>query len=585
MNIPKTFPSFFLHVLKPHKRYVAAMILVSCLWAIHTSLLPFILKLIIDGMSTSLSGSALVKSMQWPVIGYIGLSLFLGALFRTYDTILMIFLPQLKRDVQHTMFVYLEGHSHRYFQDHFAGALANKITDMVRGVSEVLQMGINTCIDPFFAITFALIMVGAANPIFACILGGWAVLFITTSWFLAQKSQPYVRAYAESKSVVSGKIVDSLSNITNVRLFARKTFENSFLAGFTDDVMAKDRAVQKFLIIARIILMLSITTMLGLMITSLVLAKSRHLISIGDVVMILTVTGKIADNLWQITNQFVRLSQEIGSCVQALTIVTKPHELTDSPSAKPLKVTEGEIAFKNVNFGYQKNHLFKDLSLDIKGGSKVGLVGFSGSGKSSFINLILRLFDTDSGQICIDGQPIMEVTQDSLYQSISMIPQDTALFHRTLLENIRYGNLSATDDQVITASKKAFCHEFISDLPQGYQSLVGERGIKLSGGQRQRIAIARAILKDAPILILDEATSSLDSVTESLIQESLHSLMQNRTTLVIAHRLSTVSQMDRLLVFDKGQIIQDGTHDSLLKQTGHYQHLWELQSNGFFPEN
>ena len=213
----------------------------------------------------------------------------------------------------------------------------------------------------------------------------------------------------------------------------------------------------------------------------------------------------------------------------------------------------------------------------------MGLVGFSGSGKSTFVNLILRLFDIESGQILIDGQDIQEITQESLREHIGLIPQDISLFHRTLLENISYGAPKASKAEVIEASKKAHCHEFITQLQDGYQSLVGERGIKLSGGQRQRIAIARALLKNAPILILDEATSALDSVTESYIQEALHLLMQGKTTLVIAHRLSTLSAMDRILVFNKGRIIEDGTHIQLLRQNGHYTRMWQMQAGGFMP--
>lgn len=242
--------------------------------------------------------------------------------------------------------------------------------------------------------------------------------------------------------------------------------------------------------------------------------------------------------------------------------------------------------FNKVHFRYKKaSSIFTDKSIVINPGEKVGLVGFSGSGKSTFVNLILRFFDIDSGQILIDGQDIKKVTQESLRSHIAMIPQDPVLFHRTLMENIRYGRIEATDAEVIECSKKAHCHEFIEKLAEGYQALVGERGVKLSGGQRQRIAIARALLKNAPILILDEATSSLDSVTENYIQESLKLLMCARTTIVIAHRLSTLFDMDRILVFCDGSIVEDGTHKELIAiEDGHYAELWNMQAGGFFSE-
>jgi ATP-binding cassette subfamily B protein len=250
-----------------------------------------------------------------------------------------------------------------------------------------------------------------------------------------------------------------------------------------------------------------------------------------------------------------------------------------------LRVTKGKITFSKVRFNYKNTKpLFRRKSVIIEPGQKIGLVGYSGSGKTTFVSLILRLYDVTSGQILIDGQDIRDVTQDSLRCHISLIPQEPSLFHRTVMENIRYGRLEASDEEVIEAAKKAYAHEFIMQLPEAYDSLVGERGIKLSGGQRQRIAIARAILKNAPILMLDEATSQLDSVTEIEIQKSLWVLMQNKTTLVVAHRLSTLLQMDRILVFDQGKIVEDGTHAELLAENGLYKGLWDAQVGGFLQD-
>jgi ATP-binding cassette subfamily B protein len=268
-----------------------------------------------------------------------------------------------------------------------------------------------------------------------------------------------------------------------------------------------------------------------------------------------------------------------------LNAVLNTSETKDIPGATKLIVSNGRICFDNVHFKYANAaHLFEYKSVVIESGQKVGLVGYSGGGKTTFVNLILRLHDVDAGIISIDNQNINAVTQDSLHKAIGMIPQDPSLFHRTLMENIRYGNINATDKEVIEAAIKAHAHEFISKLMDGYQSPVGERGVKLSGGQRQRIAIARAILKNAPILILDEATSQLDSVTENLIQESLTELMQNKTTIVIAHRLSTLLNMDRILVFDQGQIVEDGAHRELISKNGLYKILWDAQVGGFLPD-
>jgi ATP-binding cassette subfamily B protein len=289
--------------------------------------------------------------------------------------------------------------------------------------------------------------------------------------------------------------------------------------------------------------------------------------------------------LFELSHQLRDFITNWGSVEQALTLLKDATEIQDAPSAGELVVNKGKIVFDNVNFNYKgAEPLFDDTAVTIEPGQKVGLVGYSGGGKTTFVNLILRLYDVTNGCVLIDGHDIKQVTQDSLRANIGMIPQDPSLFHRSLMENIRYGKIDASDEEVIEASKRAHAHEFIGKLSNGYESLVGERGVKLSGGQRQRIAIARAILKNAPILILDEATSQLDSVTENFIQKSLKELMAGKTTIVIAHRLSTLLHMDRILVFDTGKIVADGTHSELLAKSSLYKTLWDAQVGGFLPD-
>lgn len=562
---------------------MAGMILVSFLWATNLVMVPYTLKVMVNRVATHVPGTPIWPLLLTPTLSFLGLSLGLGLTFRFNDFLLMRFIPNFKRDIQHAMFTYLEGHSYVYFQNNFAGALSNKVMDLVRGMPEILQLFMDTFVAAVVGIVAVSITLANVNPLFSLIFGSWAILFLVMAGLFARKCQPYAAAYSEARSTVSGKLVDSVSNMINVRLFARHSFENHYLRRFTDDVVKKDRAIQWFLILVRSVLMTSVTAMMGFMLWALITAKSHGTVSAGDFVLIMTAMGRIVDMLWNVTNQFVRFFMEVGTCNQALTIVVQPHQITDTIAAPQLTPTTGTITFESVTFRYTDSPLFNQLSLRISGGNKVGLVGFSGSGKSSFVNLILRFFDINSGRILIDDQDISLVSQASLHESISMIPQDTALFHRSLMDNIRYGRLDASDSDVLEASQKSYCHDFIERIPEGYQALVGERGIKLSGGQRQRIAIARAMLKNAPILILDEATSALDSVTEAQIQESLIQLMKGRTTIVIAHRLSTLSQMDRLLVFDQGKIVQDGSHSELISQAGHYQTLWQLQSNGFLP--
>lgn len=482
------------------------------------------------------------------------------------------------------MFAYLNQHSHHYFQNNFAGSLINKIVDMQGGIVDIF-----TILDDVYAqtlgLTIAIVTLLVIHPIFAFILVGWVAVFLAITFLFLKSIQHRSYLFAEARSSLVGKMVDSISNIVNIRLFAKHRYENSYVGDSIAYTIQQDRNMLAKIIHMRIWWDVSFIALLGINLWILGKMYSQNLVTIGDFSFIITLSTSIFFNMWYIAGQFVSFSEQVGKCRQALSIINAVHDIVDITDAKPLTVTQGEIEFKEVSFHYGSGaKLFHNKNILIHAGEKVGLVGFSGSGKSTFVNLILRLFDVESGSITIDHQNIKTVQQESLRENIALIPQDISLFHRTLLENIRYGCSSASDEDVIEASKKAHCHEFITQLNEGYHAMVGERGIKLSGGQRQRIAIARAILKNAPLLILDEATSALDSVTEKYIQDALHLLMRGKTTIVVAHRLSTLSEMDRILVFDNGQIIEDGTHDELIQLKGHYAKMWHMQAGGFLPE-
>jgi ATP-binding cassette subfamily B protein len=407
----------------------------------------------------------------------------------------------------------------------------------------------------------------------------WSVIFFILSYFLARKSEKYSVDFSETRSTVMGKVVDAISNIFNIKLFGTRKYEQGYLRKYLGEMVGKEQHLHWYMLKLKLVQSISITLLLVAMVGILIYTRLQGLITVGDFALVLTLSTAIVDQTFYLALQFISFTEEIGVCKQALSILSKQPEALDMPNATVLKVPKGEIIFENVSFNYASGKpIYENLNLSISPGEKVGLVGLSGSGKSTLAHLLLRLYETTEGRILIDGEDIAQVTRESLVQNIALIPQDSSLFHRSALENIRYGKLDASDDEVIEAAKKAHCHPFIAQMKDGYQTIVGERGMRLSGGQRQRIAIARAILKNAPILILDEATSALDSYTEQQIQESLATLMQNRTALVIAHRLSTLNNMDRILVFEQGKVIEEGTHQDLLNKEGRYAQLWRMQS-------
>lgn len=571
--------SFCWKILKPYKGIIALIFLSGALWGGYVSALPYLLKLIIDGLSASKP----IEALYWPAIGYV-VAYGLAALnFRALDIIKYRILPPIKKSISMEMFNYIKYHSHNYFQNQFAGALSNKVNDMVTSLESLLNSA-DTFFANFVAFLIAITVMFTVHPVFSIALFIWCLLFFIISMGFSYKINHLANNTFKAFSIYSGTLVDILSNISSVRLFSRMNFEAQTLNQSLSDLVRKDRRMLRYIIVMRFI---QDTTLVGLLaIMMVLLVRLYHVgeITIGDFALILTIAMSIFQSMWFLASQIVDIFKHLGRCHQALTLLKTKHEIIDAPGAKELVIQNASIEFRQVTFAYPNcPPLFNHLNVHIHPGAKVGLVGYSGSGKSTFIQLILRIFEVQSGEIYIDGQPIQSVTQASLRHNISMIPQDTSLFHRTLFENIHYGDPNADYEEVIDASKKAHCHEFITQFKDGYDTLVGERGVRLSGGQRQRVAISRAFLENAPILILDEATSALDSVTEKYIQESLHLASQNRTTIVIAHRLSTLLEMDTILVFQDGQIIEQGTHQSLIAQQGHFAKMWAMQSNGFLP--
>lgn len=586
MQIPKSLFPFIIFFLKKYKLGLFVFLFVALIWSVELSISPYLLKLIIDGVNQQTNyPNQLLNVILWPAIFYASMSVLLNLTFRIYDWTCLILFPKIKTDIIMGTFNYLSQHSYNYFQENFAGSLAKKVQDLAQSTEPVIKTISEMFIPRTMAVIAATYMLSLVSPIFSAILLFWAIIFITISSILALHFSHYATEFAESYSQLNGSLVDSISNIVTSKMFANEHFEEARINNSLLTVNVKDRRMQRAMMILYFIQGVGVTILVVSMLATLIYGRIHSWITVGDFAFVLSLSMSITMITWDLAQQMVRFTQDVGKCQQALSIIVPKHAIQDQKDAQQILITQGKIEFRQINFSYLNNTpLFQQFSLVIPAGQKVGLVGFSGSGKSTFAKLILRLFDLQSGSILVDDCDIKTVTQRSLRQQIAMIPQDPELFHRSILENIRYGRPSATDGEVIEAAKKAYCDDFIQQLPNGYHALVGERGVKLSGGQRQRIAIARAILKEAPILILDEATSSLDSATEHQIQQGLHLLMKNKTTIVIAHRLSTLQEMDRILFFQEGAIIEDGSLKELRAKNGHFAKLWNMQSGGYLPE-
>ncbi|MFH0838209.1 MAG: ABC transporter ATP-binding protein [Patescibacteria group bacterium] len=488
------------------------------------------------------------------------------------------------RDLYNTCFEYLHKHSHRFFADNFSGSLVKKVGRFVRSFEGFADRLYFDMAPLFLKIVFIFIILLWIKPVIGIIMLIWSVVFMLSTLLFTRFKWKYDIAQAEMDTKVTGALADTITNNSNLKFFATLPYEVKRFGKVASDWAGKTvlswnigqiaDAFQGFMMIALEFLIFYFA----------VRAWAAAELTIGDFVWIQVYLLEIFRNIWRFGRNIRDLYRNLADAEEMTLVLNERHEVQDKPGAKDIRIIHGKIEFRKVCFSYgsEDTEVVHGLSFKIKPGEKVALVGPSGGGKSTITKLILRLFDIQKGKIMIDNQDISKVTQDSLRSQISFVPQDPILFHRSLMDNIRYGRLKATDGEIFAAARLANCHEFIMKLPQKYNTFVGERGIKLSGGERQRVAIARAILANAPILILDEATSSLDSASEAQIQQALENLMKNKTTLVIAHRLSTITRMDRIMVLKNGSIIEDGVHADLIhSQSGLYRRLWELQVGGY----
>jgi ATP-binding cassette subfamily B protein len=574
---------FVAHVARSRYRWwIAAMVVGEGINAVCGILLPYALGAVTATVTKTQDGShAIGPALRHSLVLFAGLCTVELVLGRTNSALQLRVAPRQRQYVAKALFAYVHGHSHRFLNENFAGALAHRISETALGVNLVMW----SIVQEFWPMA---IVIGAANvlltvsasPVLGLFMALWSIAFVGISAALARRTQPRAFAASSARSHTAGMVVDSVANHATVRLFAaarheRERIERAY-ASELETVLKANVELERIRVFQFVAAALLKVGTIGL---------ATHLwhvgaLGVGQFVMAVSLSLLIISEVRNLARRFLELFDALGNVGSGLRALLQPHGLPDGADAEELAIPRGAIEFDQVTFAYRGGAaLFRDLSVSIPSGQRVGLVGTSGSGKSTFVSLLLRLYDPDSGTIRIDGRDVRTFQQDSLHRQIGLIPQDPTLFHRTLRENIRYGRPEATDGEVEAAARRAHADEFIRRMPESYDSMVGERGVKLSGGQRQRIAIARVVLKDAPVLVLDEATASLDSITEQQIQDALDEVMVGRTVLVIAHRLSTIASLDRILVFSNGLLVEDGRHDELLARRGGYARLWQQQAN------
>jgi ATP-binding cassette subfamily B protein len=478
------------------------------------------------------------------------------------------------------------GHSMRFFENDFAGRLSQKALQVSRALTDLVLETTDVVVYALAMFVGAFFLLGAIDPWLLGVFALWAVLYALALRYFIPRVRRLSAARAGARTAVTGQIVDTYSNIATVKLFARDDDEDAATHAALDQYRARALDFGELSAVFRMVLMT-----LGGILPVVSILGALYLYSIGTATAgDIAVTAMVTTRLSMLTNRLGRVAMSIftniGEMQDGIGTLTPGHEITNRPGALP-QAQSGEIRFDHVGFAYGgEGYALAGFDLTIAPGEKVALVGASGAGKSTAVSLLLRLYDVEQGRILMGGTDIRDLTQQALRRQISVVRQETAMFNRSALENIRYGRAEATDEEVFAAARRASAHEFILDLTdhrgnRGYAARLGERGVKLSGGQRQRIALARAILKDAPVLVLDEATSALDSEIEAEIQDALGEVMRGKTVLAIAHRLSTIAQMDRILVLDQGRIVEEGSHEVLLAQGGLYARYWERQSGGF----
>ena len=529
-----------------------------------------------------------LASFGGELIAYAALVFFTGVvLWRIIDRIAWRLEGRVEQDIANRVFNHLLAQSPTFHANRFGGSLVSQTNKLMGSYIRFADTTSFLVLPLFSGLVFAGITLALRAPLYAAILILFAALYIASSVFVSAKVRKAGAKQAAAESAQTGNLADAVTNVMAIKSFAGSRYESKRFARATENtrqhLLDLARAHEHQQIYFSFLGNSVLATSLLMAVVSAVLFHAN----LATVFLIVSYTSTIANNLFQFSNNALRnYNRSFGDAADMVKILQLVPQIQDPAHAEPAHISRGEIQFNDVTFAHDDSSgaLFNDLNIKIKAGEKVGLVGHSGSGKTTLTRLLLRFNDIQAGTITIDGQNIAAITQDDLRRSIAYVPQEPILFHRSLRENIAYGNPGASQQEVEAVAKLAHAHDFVLALPEAYETLVGERGVKLSGGQRQRIAIARAMLKNAPILVLDEATAALDSESEALIQDALWKLMERRTAIVVAHRLSTIQKMDRIIVMDDGKVIEQGTHKELLALNGQYASLWARQSGGFIEE-
>jgi len=591
---PSGLLAFYWHFVRQTKAWFAAMFAASLAVALLDTVIPLFIGRLVSLMEATDRMTALGR--QWPLlVGMVALVLVVRPLVLLMDVAIRhnALIPGATSLIRWQSHWHVIRQSWPFFQNDFAGRIANRVMTTAHALRESTMASIRAVfyIGAHGAAAFGLMAL--ADWRLGVPMLVWSLGYLAFLWYFVPRMRDLARASSEVRSIVMARIVDSYTNVLTVKLFARLADEDAYVRESVNEHQAAMgrhmRLITQFHFSLTVMnaLLLVATAAIGIWLWA------HGEFGAGVVATALPLAWQVANVSGWVSWEVTGIFENIGVVQEGMQTIAVPHAGVDRPQAEPLEVSRGEVLFAGVSFGYGRRDappVLEDLTLHIRAGERVGLVGRSGAGKTTLVNLLLRFHDVERGRILIDGQDIAQVTQESLRAAIGMVTQDTSLLHRSIAANIRYGRPAASDAEVIAAARKAHAHEFILGLRDwrgntAYAAHVGERGVKLSGGQRQRIALARVILKDAPILVLDEATSSLDSEVEVAIQEELLELMQGKTVIAIAHRLSTIARMDRLIVLEAGRVVEEGTHAELLRLGGHYEKLWRHQSGGFLAND